>query len=386
MSGQRSASAARDVRLEIGQPFNPYCLFNGIFIPDALARQKGISRGAKMVYGRLARYAGENGMCYPTVPTLAAEIASSERQTQRYLAELEREKLIRRVPRFSESRQTSNGFQFLWHRLLEAAVTKMAPERVTDPSPEGVTELSPKESQTEENQIEENQTEEKADEKRIPGCASQRPRSDASLLFGSSQADKDRTPRANPCHSAASGDDPSIAKERHQRAWTVQELAEIRRQITIFLGREPTEGFETSVMLRAKGQSAAAVCALFDRKFANKKFRPGGRYAPRNQNWFLTLIENEFWPGHLPECPSPPHESVTPSAGIDRGNETIELPDAPRSLVESGRCPECGTPLAVFTDGTVEGCNCVRSGPDRLKAARKTVVVRTAAFDSRATA
>ena len=53
MSGQRSTSAAQHVCLEIGQPFNPFRLFNGIFIPDALARQKGISSGAKMIYGRL---------------------------------------------------------------------------------------------------------------------------------------------------------------------------------------------------------------------------------------------------------------------------------------------------------------------------------------------
>src|SRR5215472_11743795 len=128
MSGQRSTSAAQQVCLEIGQPFNPFRLFNGIFIPDALARQKGISSGAKTIYGRLARYGGENGECYPAVPTLATEIGASERQTQRYLAELERERFIRRVPRFAKSGQSSNAFQFLWHPILEAAVTKMSPE------------------------------------------------------------------------------------------------------------------------------------------------------------------------------------------------------------------------------------------------------------------
>ena len=96
----RSTTAGKQVSLQVGQPFNPFGLFNGIFIPDALAREKGVSRGAKIVYGRLARYAGRNGKCYPGVSTLAAEIGSSERQTQRYLAELER-KLLPRLLRLS---------------------------------------------------------------------------------------------------------------------------------------------------------------------------------------------------------------------------------------------------------------------------------------------
>jgi len=89
MPEQRSTSAAGNVSLEVGQPFNPFKLFNGIFIPDALVLARGISAGAKITYGRLARYAGENGECYPAVPTLASEIGLSERQTQRYLAELD---------------------------------------------------------------------------------------------------------------------------------------------------------------------------------------------------------------------------------------------------------------------------------------------------------
>jgi hypothetical protein len=61
MSGQRSTSAIRQVSLEVGLPFNPFGLFNGIFIPEALVRARGISLGAKIIFGRLARYAGEDG-------------------------------------------------------------------------------------------------------------------------------------------------------------------------------------------------------------------------------------------------------------------------------------------------------------------------------------
>ena len=85
MSRQRSPSAAGQVSLQVGQPFNPFKLFNGIYIPEALVRAKGISPGAKLTYGRLTRYAGQDGNCHPSVPTLASEIATSVRQTQKYL-------------------------------------------------------------------------------------------------------------------------------------------------------------------------------------------------------------------------------------------------------------------------------------------------------------
>src|ERR1022692_92146 len=68
MAGQQGPAPA----LEVGQPFNPFGLFTGIFIPDALVRSTIISPGAKLVYGRLARYAGQDGRCYPAVETQEA--------------------------------------------------------------------------------------------------------------------------------------------------------------------------------------------------------------------------------------------------------------------------------------------------------------------------
>ena len=42
----------------VGQAFNPYKFFTGIFIPEQICRYKGLSTGAKLIYGRLCRYAG----------------------------------------------------------------------------------------------------------------------------------------------------------------------------------------------------------------------------------------------------------------------------------------------------------------------------------------
>jgi len=152
MSRQRSPSAEGRPCLQVGQPFNPFGLFNGIFIPEALMRAKNISPGAKVTYGRLARYGGEKGNCYPSVATLAAELAISVRQTQRYLAELDENNLVRRKPRISDSGQTSNVYVFLWHPLFESEMTGPKSEGVTDLAPEGVTDGSPEESHSEESQ------------------------------------------------------------------------------------------------------------------------------------------------------------------------------------------------------------------------------------------
>src|ERR1039458_9164926 len=40
--------------LEVGQPFNPFGLFTGIFIPDALVRSTAVSAGATLTYGRFS--------------------------------------------------------------------------------------------------------------------------------------------------------------------------------------------------------------------------------------------------------------------------------------------------------------------------------------------
>jgi hypothetical protein len=148
--GQQSTSTLR-----VGRPFNPFGLFTGIFIPKLLVCSTAVWPGAKVVYGRLARYAGQDGRCFPAMPTLAVEVGLGERQVQRYLAELEREHLNRRVARYAGRGQTTNGFEFLWHRMFAEGVTHVSGEGVSDPSPHPVSDVTPKESQTEESQFEE---------------------------------------------------------------------------------------------------------------------------------------------------------------------------------------------------------------------------------------
>jgi hypothetical protein len=114
--------------LRVGEPFNPYKMFTGIFIPEPLVRRPDVSLGAKVCYGRLYRYGGQNGNCYPAVPTLAAEIGLGKRQVQIYLSELEALKLIRRVPQTGKP----NRVEFLWHSIFVDSTPMTDSTPVTD--------------------------------------------------------------------------------------------------------------------------------------------------------------------------------------------------------------------------------------------------------------
>jgi DNA-binding transcriptional regulator YhcF (GntR family) len=53
-----------------------------------------LSCGAKLVFGRLSRYASENGECYPSIPRLAAEIGIGPTQARTYVHELRDQRFI----------------------------------------------------------------------------------------------------------------------------------------------------------------------------------------------------------------------------------------------------------------------------------------------------
>ena len=74
--------------------YNPYKLFYGIFVPDWLAPRTEISWGAKACFGKLAKFAGKNGVAYPFQDKLAEALGIQKRQIQRYLKELQNYKLI----------------------------------------------------------------------------------------------------------------------------------------------------------------------------------------------------------------------------------------------------------------------------------------------------
>jgi DNA-binding transcriptional MocR family regulator len=72
----------------MSERFNPYRHFVGSFIPNALMSYEGLSAGAKLLWARLAQYAGKDGACYPSQQRLSSDMGLSVRQVQRYLKEL----------------------------------------------------------------------------------------------------------------------------------------------------------------------------------------------------------------------------------------------------------------------------------------------------------
>jgi hypothetical protein len=114
-AGPGSRPSANAVIFQPGQPFNPYGLFNGIHIPEALVRCKDLSPGAKITYGRLARYAGQGGACHPRQDTLAYELGVSGRQVRTYLGELVRHRFLRAI---RKGLHAPNDYIFLGHAIF----------------------------------------------------------------------------------------------------------------------------------------------------------------------------------------------------------------------------------------------------------------------------
>ncbi len=256
---------------QAGEPFNPYRMFTGLYIPEGLARCAWISAGAKLAWGRLARYAGNNGCCHPSVTTLAEEIGVSARQAQRYLAELERLRLIRRLNRFADRAQTSNGFEFLWHELFEEGVTDLSGEGVSDPSPRGVTDVSPKESQDKESQDEEK------NRPRLSGRDSQKARFATGDRIGCSK---------------------QYARLREAFADYMQEGPNDERLY-------PTDRQVVDVMDEVRPATEEEVVACLRYLYHERGLRPGRRNGPRRFSWFRTVVGNYFREKRERQPPSP---------------------------------------------------------------------------------
>lgn len=118
----------------IGDVFNPYGLFNGVWVPEPLLKSTDISASAKLLFGRLARFAGKDGRCFPSVGTLAVELGMTARQVQRLIARLCEAGFLRKDAQYrSDGSQTSNAFFFLYHASLVPAMPVIEPSKSTTP-------------------------------------------------------------------------------------------------------------------------------------------------------------------------------------------------------------------------------------------------------------
>jgi hypothetical protein len=107
-------SAPADGR-QIGQPFNPWRRFNGVFVPLGLLAFPGLSDGAKLLYGRLGLYAGKDGACYAGRDTMAKDMGVHVATITRLLNELTQAGFIRRIRR---GPGRNDACEFLYHAAL----------------------------------------------------------------------------------------------------------------------------------------------------------------------------------------------------------------------------------------------------------------------------
>ncbi len=101
---------------------NLYKKYHGIFIPEAIIKipVNQLSHGAKICYGRLARFMGKKMFCFPGIGKLASEMGVKKRAVDNYIKELKDFGLIETKRR---GLGQSNLYYFLDHEVLRDALT-----------------------------------------------------------------------------------------------------------------------------------------------------------------------------------------------------------------------------------------------------------------------
>ena len=105
-----------------GDIYNPWRMFHGCFIPNAVLRCVGLSARGKLVFGRLCQYAGENGEAFPSYRSLAREVGVQRRCAIKAVRELEEFGLIKAINHWrNDGAPVSNSYVFLWHEIFHSS-------------------------------------------------------------------------------------------------------------------------------------------------------------------------------------------------------------------------------------------------------------------------
>ena len=98
-----------------GKPFIPFKKFQALRIPWGLAEYRGLSPGAKLVWGCYERHAFEDGECFPGIRCVARETGMSVTQARAYERELERAGFVR----INQRQGLRSKVDLLWRKAFD---------------------------------------------------------------------------------------------------------------------------------------------------------------------------------------------------------------------------------------------------------------------------
>lgn len=125
-------------RFTEGDALIPHKMFIGSMIPEWLEREPTLKAQEKLCYARLARFAGKDGECFPSMRTIADAMGVGERSAKRYVHALKEKGLIGARQR---GLGKSNSYTFLVSPMMDGApmldggtleVTEQSPQKGKD--------------------------------------------------------------------------------------------------------------------------------------------------------------------------------------------------------------------------------------------------------------
>ena len=118
---------------------NPRQRLVGAFIPNAIMEYRYLSQSAKMMWARMAQYAGKDGRCFPSIERLGHDIGLSRSAARKAMAELQKKGFILAKHATGKARlmhMTSEYF-FLDHPVFHDGEKVLSGESEIGPSLEG---------------------------------------------------------------------------------------------------------------------------------------------------------------------------------------------------------------------------------------------------------
>ena len=119
----------KDCGYEPGDPICPQGLFRGPTIPKGLMRYPHLSWESKGIWCYLAERAGNNGLCYPSLGTIARDCGCgiSLSGVRACIAELERKRFI--VVLKGDRKNDVHYYVLIWHPCLSHDIEDIAPPK-----------------------------------------------------------------------------------------------------------------------------------------------------------------------------------------------------------------------------------------------------------------